>query len=70
MIYQNNYVILAEPCVAGQYLDQSTGCQSCPANQWSAADNKANTCTQCPSGKGVDSGSGISEAACTWSKLI
>ena len=62
--------MLVELCVAGQYLNQTTGCENCPADQWSAADNTAATCTECPSGKGVDSGSGISEIACTWSKLI
>ena len=70
VIDQNDYSILVEPCKAGQYLDQTTGCQNCPEDQWSAADNKLTTCTACPSGKGVASGSGTSESACTWSKSI
>ena len=70
IINQNDYLILVEPCIAGQYLDPTTGCQNCPADHWSAADNKLAECTACPSGKGVDSGSGTSESACTWSKLF
>ena len=62
--------ILVEPCAAGKYLNQTTGCQYCSADHWSIADNKLTTCIACPSGKGVDSGLGISESACTWSKLI
>ncbi|XP_063690836.1 very low-density lipoprotein receptor-like [Bolinopsis microptera] len=53
-------------CFAGQYLDQSTGCQACPADQWSLAANAASTCTACPAGKGVASGSGTQQSDCTW----
>ena len=68
---QYDYWILVEPCAAaGQYLDQSTGCQNCPADHWSAAGNTAATCTACPSGKGVASGSGTQASDCSWSKLI
>jgi hypothetical protein len=55
-----------EDCVAGESLDQSTGCQPCPADEWSLAANAASTCTACPAGKGVAAGSGTSQSACTW----
>ena len=69
---QNNLYFSADPCAAGQALDPSKGCQNCPADEWSAANNQLTTCTPCPSGKGVAAGSGTSEADCTWSqsKLI
>ena len=68
---QYDYWIFAEPCAAaGQYLDQSTGCQNCPADQWIAAGNTKATCTTCPSGKGVASGLGTQANDCTWSKFI
>ena len=70
MINQNDDLIFVEPCAAGEYLDQTTGCQICPADQWSTAGNQLTTCKMCPSGKGVDPGSGTSESACKWSKLI
>ena len=61
---------MIEPCEAGKYLDEETGCNDCPEDHWSDAGNSLATCTECPAGKGVDSGSGTSESACTWSKLI
>ena len=62
--------MLAEPCVAaGQFVNQTTGCQNCSEHHWSAAGNLAATCTACPTGKGVASGSGTKESDCTWSKL-
>ena len=69
LFYQCEYWILAEPCLAGQSLDQSIGCQNCPEDHWSAAGNTAATCTACPSGKGVASGLGTQASDCTWSKL-
>ena len=62
--------MFTEPCEAGKRLDQSTGCQDCPADHWSAAANTANTCTACPAGKEVGVGLGKQESDCTWSKLI
>ncbi|XP_063692973.1 uncharacterized protein LOC134824899 isoform X2 [Bolinopsis microptera] len=59
-----------EDCVAGQSLDQSTGCQPCPADEWSLAANAASTCTACPAGKGVAAGSGTSQSACTWKDCV
>ena len=60
--------MLSEQCVAGKWLDPSSGCRDCPADQWSLADNKADTCTACPAGKGVGAGLGKQESDCTWSK--
>ena len=61
------------PCplctAAGQYVHPETGCQNCPADHWSVAGNTATTCTACPSGKGVASGSGTQESDCSWSKF-
>ena len=71
--YQKDYLILViEPCEAGKYANKAEvpGCHDCPEDYWSDAGNSLATCTECPAGKGVDSGSGTSESACTWSKLI
>ena len=57
-----------EPCEAGKRLDSSTGCQDCPADHWSLADNQEETCTACPAGKGVGAGLGKQDTDCTWSK--
>ena len=62
-------ITLAEPCAAGQYLDQSTGCQDCSADHWSAVGNTESSCTACPPGKGVAAGSGTQESDCTWSEF-
>ena len=63
-----NKIIFAEPCEAGKRFDSSTGCQDCPADHWSLADNKVDTCTACPEGKGVGAGLGKQESDCTSSK--
>ena len=62
-------ITLTEPCAAGQYLDQSTGCQDCSADHWSAEGNTESSCTACPPGKGVAAGSGTQENDCTWSEF-
>ena len=61
---------LAEPCEAGYLLDPTDGCQPCPADEYSAAGNKAATCTKCPEGKGVAGGQGTQDSDCKWSKLM
>lgn len=53
-------------CLAGQFLDQSTGCQDCPKDHWSAAGNTAASCTACPTGKEVAAGQGKQKSDCTW----
>ena len=66
LIFEN----LAEPCDAGQFLEESEGCQSCPADEWSEDGNTEASCKKCPDGKGVGSGAGTQESDCQWSKLI
>ena len=61
--------MLAEPCDAGKYLDQSLGCQTCDADTYSPANNKLAKCTDCPAGKGVLAGTGTQESDCKWSEL-
>ena len=61
--------LISEPCDAGKYLDQDTGCQDCPADKWSTG-GKPSSCTACPTGKRVDPGVGKSENDCIWSKKI
>ena len=61
-------IILTEPCSAGQLFDQSRGCSNCPPDQWSSERNTVATCTDCPSGKGVDAGQGKQESDCIWSE--
>ena len=68
MVLIPNKIIFAEPCEAGKYLDSSTGCLDCPADHWSGADNKADTCTACQRGKEVGAGLGKQESDCTLSK--
>ena len=63
-----NEITFAEPCEAGKRFDSSTGCQDCPADRWSEADNKADACNACPEGKKVGAGLGKQESDCTWSK--
>ena len=58
-----------EACSQGQYLDQAAGCKNCPVDEWSNGGSVGN-CQSCPANKGVASGAGTSEAACTWSKLF
>jgi len=53
-------------CAEGQFLDQTTGCTDCPADEWSAPANTDPTCTACPTGKGVASGAGTQESDCTF----
>ena len=60
--------MLAEPCDAGKYLDQSLGCQPCDADTYSPANNKQAECTDCPVGKGVAAGTGTQESDCEWSE--
>ncbi|KAL5269710.1 hypothetical protein ACHWQZ_G003239 [Mnemiopsis leidyi] len=55
-----------KPCDAGQYLDQTNGCEDCPVDHWSAAGNTESSCTACPTGKGVAVGSGTQESDCVW----
>ena len=62
-------IFLAEPCKAGQFLNPSTGCQSCPEDNYSAAGNEAAVCTKCPEGKGVASGEGTQESDCKLSEF-
>ena len=62
---------LSAPCdKAGQLLDATNGCQSCPADEWSENGNTAASCTECPDGKGVGSGAGTQESDCQWSESI
>ena len=65
-----NYLLsftISEPCLAGQYLDQQTGCQDCPTDQWSAG-GTTSSCSNCPIGQSVEAGLGTSEEECVWSK--
>ncbi|XP_063679529.1 uncharacterized protein LOC134815021 isoform X2 [Bolinopsis microptera] len=55
-----------DDCAEGQFLDQTTGCTDCPADEWSAPANTDPTCTACPTGKGVASGAGTQESDCTF----
>ena len=57
---------IAEPCIAGFYLDLSIGCQTCPRDTYSVAGNTAAQCTACPDGKRVDAGAGTKESDCEW----
>ena len=60
--------LITEPCEAGQRLDQTTGCENCPADHWSASGNTAASCTACAAGKEVGAGLGKVAGDCTWSK--
>ena len=62
-----NKIIFTE-CAAGRMQHSTDGCQDCPADHWSEAGNKADTCTACPEGKEVGAGLGKQESDCTWSK--
>ena len=62
-----NQIIFAESCEAGKRFDSGTGCQDCPADHWSLAGNKEETCTACPEGKGVGAGLGKQESDCSFS---
>ena len=61
--------MLSEPCDAGKYLDQSTGCQPCDADTYSPANNELAKCIDCPAGKGVLAGTGTQESDCELSEL-
>ena len=55
-------------CEAGQFLGNN-GCENCAADHYGAG-GWLTSCTQCPSGKGVEAGKGTQESDCTWSKCI
>ena len=69
MIMILNKIMFSE-CAAGRMRHSTDGCQDCPADHWSLADNKEETCTACPEGKGVGAGMGKQESDCTWSKYF
>jgi len=58
------------PCEAGQLLDQSKGCQNCPANHYSTAGNTAASCSACPAQKEVGAGLGKQESDCKWKPCV
>ena len=55
------------PCGSGSYLDQVNGCTTCGEGTYSAG-GTVSLCSNCPSGKTVGRGDGISQNDCTWSK--
>ena len=55
-------------CKAGQFLGND-GCENCAADHYGAG-GWLTSCTQCPSGKGVEAGEGTQESNCTWSKFL
>ena len=67
IVLRGRIISISEPCSAGQYLDPQSGCQDCPADQWSTG-GIATSCSNCPDGKGVEAGLGSSEEDCVWSK--
>ncbi|XP_063680108.1 uncharacterized protein LOC134815500 [Bolinopsis microptera] len=54
-----------KPCDPGQYFDSSSGCQDCLVDTYSGGDF-VTSCTSCPSGKTVSSGSGKNIEDCEW----
>ncbi|KAL5246604.1 hypothetical protein ACHWQZ_G018723 [Mnemiopsis leidyi] len=53
------------PCPAAHYLDQVQGCRQCSEGTYSSG-GTASSCSNCPTGKTVEAGSGTSESDCTW----
>ncbi|KAL5246540.1 hypothetical protein ACHWQZ_G018681 [Mnemiopsis leidyi] len=53
------------PCPAAHYLDQVEGCIQCGEGTYSSG-GTTSSCSNCPTGKTVEAGSGTSESDCTW----
>ena len=63
---QGNF--LSVPCDPGQYFDSDSGCQDCLVDTYSGGEF-VTSCTSCPSGKTVSSGSGTNIEDCEWSEF-
>ena len=59
---------MSEPCDPGQYIDNDSGCQDCLVDTYSRGEF-VTSCTSCPSGKTVSSGSGTNIEDCEWSEF-
>ena len=57
------------PCASGFYLDEESGCQPCDEGTYSEG-QFATVCSACPPHKTVESGQGVSEQDCSWSKFF
>ena len=66
--FNNQGNFLSVPCEAGKYFDSDSGCHDCLVDTYSGGEF-VTSCTSCPSGKTVSSGSGTNIEDCEWSEF-